>query len=274
MEIRNRKVLGKSNLCGEQMMQQKKGINLTINQLKKYYDQLEVLSDVNLQIAAGEFVAIVGKSGCGKSTLLRHIAGLEQATAGEIEQNNRVIDGINRDARVMFQEARLLPWQTVLKNVGVGLGMKKGWEEKALWALKQVGLEERANDWPSVLSGGQKQRVALARALAARPPLLLLDEPLGALDALTRMEMQSLIEELWKKYKFTAILVTHDISEAITLADRVILIENGAIKMDLKISLSRPRNRANHGFAELEGKVLSRILGKEERLKQVVNDQR
>ena len=255
-------------------MQQKKGVSLKINQLKKSYDHLEVLSDVNFKIASGEFVAIVGKSGCGKSTLLRHIAGLEQATAGEIEQNDTVVNGLNCDARVMFQEARLLPWQTVLENVGVGLGMKKGWEEKALWALKQVGLEERANDWPSVLSGGQKQRVALARALASQPPLLLLDEPLGALDALTRLEMQSLIEELWKKHKFTAILVTHDVSEAITLADRVILIEKGTIKMDLKISLNRPRNRTNHEFAELEGKVLSKILGKEERLKQVVNHQR
>ena len=254
-------------------MQQKKGVDLNINQLKKSYGELEVLSNVNLQVAAGEFVAIVGKSGCGKSTLLRHIAGLEQATAGEIEQNNTVVKGLNRDSRVMFQEDRLLPWQTVLENVGVGLGLKKGWEEKAFWALKQVGLEERANDWPSILSGGQKQRVALARALAAQPSLLLLDEPLGALDALTRMEMQSLIEELWKKQKFTVILITHDVSEAITLADRVILIEKGSIKMDLKISLHRPRNRANPEFTELEGKVLSSILGKEERLKQVVNHQ-
>lgn len=252
-------------------MQQKIGVELNIHQLQKSYGHLEVLSDINLQISSGEFVAIVGKSGCGKSTLLRHIAGLEQATAGVIEQNHKAIKRINHSATIMFQDARLLPWQTVLENVGVGLGLKKGWEKRAAWALEQVGLAERANDWPSILSGGQKQRVALARALAGEPPLLLLDEPLGALDALTRIEMQSLIEGLWQQQKFTAILVTHDVNEAITLADRVILIEKGSVKMDLRIPLPRPRHRANPDFAELEEKVLSRVLGKAERLKKVVN---
>ncbi|WP_338448893.1 ATP-binding cassette domain-containing protein [Niallia oryzisoli] len=252
-------------------MHQKMGVELNIHQLRKSYNHLEVLHDVNLSIASGEFVAIVGKSGCGKSTLLRHIAGLEHATAGEIKQNHKVINGLNQSARIMFQEARLLPWQSVLENVGVGLSLKKGWEHRAEWALEQVGLAERANDWPSVLSGGQKQRVALARALAGDPSLLLLDEPLGALDALTRLEMQALIEELWQQQKFTAILVTHDVNEAISLADRVILIEKGSVKMDLRIPLPRPRNRANPDFAELEEMVLSKVLGKKEPLKKVVN---
>ncbi|MGE6717580.1 ATP-binding cassette domain-containing protein [Peribacillus frigoritolerans] len=253
-------------------MLEKKGVELSIHQLKKSYGHLEVLSNVDLQIASGEFVAIVGKSGCGKSTLLRHIAGLEEKTEGEIRQNQTAINGLNHQARIMFQEARLLPWQSVVENVGVGIGLKTGWKKKAIWALKEVGLEERANDWPSVLSGGQKQRIALARALAAEPQLLLLDEPLGALDALTRIEMQTLIEELWQQQKFTTLLVTHDVTEAITLADRVVLIEKGSVKMDLPIPLPRPRNRSIPEFAELEERVLGRVLGNKGRLKRAVNE--
>jgi sulfonate transport system ATP-binding protein len=134
----------------------------------------------------------------------------------------------------MFQDSRLLPWEKIVANVGVSLGLKGEWKEQALTSLKQVGLESRANEWPSVLSGGQRQRVALARALATQPKLLLLDEPLGALDALTRIEMQELIEGIWQEQRFTALLVTHDVSEAITLADR-------KIAMDLRIPLPRPR---------------------------------
>ncbi|MDM5281905.1 ATP-binding cassette domain-containing protein [Peribacillus frigoritolerans] len=253
-------------------MLEKKGVELSIHHLKKSYGHLEVLSNVDLQIASGEFVAIVGKSGCGKSTLLRHIAGLEEKTEGEIIQDQTAINGLNHQARIMFQEARLLPWQSVVENVGVGLGLKTGWKKRAIWALKEVGLEDRAKDWPSVLSGGQKQRIALARALAAEPQLLLLDEPLGALDALTRIEMQTLIEELWQQQKFTALLVTHDVTEAITLADRVVLIEKGSVKMDLPIPLPRPRNRSNPDFAELEERVLGRVLGKTGRLKRAVNE--
>ncbi|HLU23591.1 MAG TPA: ATP-binding cassette domain-containing protein [Bacillaceae bacterium] len=238
------------------------GVELSIQQLEKTFGQLEVLRNINLQIAPGEFVAIVGKSGCGKSTLLRSIAGLEAVTAGEIRQDHQLISNSNLQARMMFQEARLLPWLSVLENVGVGLSLTKGWKERANWALQQVGLEDRAEEWPAVLSGGQKQRVALARALAAEPKLLLLDEPLGALDALTRYEMQELIEMLWQQQKFTTLLVTHDVSEAIALADRVVLIEEGMVKKDLAVSLARPRNRTNPRFAELEEELLASILGK------------
>jgi sulfonate transport system ATP-binding protein len=245
-------------------LMEKKGVELDIHQLQKSFSNVPVLKDIELQIKAGEFVAIVGKSGCGKSTLLRHIAGLEQATTGGIIQDHTPLKGLNHKARMMYQDARLLPWQTVLENVGVGLGLKKGWKQLALDALEQVGLKERANDWPSVLSGGQKQRVALARALASRPQLLLLDEPLGALDALTRIEMQTFIEKLWQEHHFTSILVTHDVTEAITLADRVILIENGLIKMNIKIPLARPRNRIQTEFTKLEDKILTRILNKAE----------
>ncbi|MCT1902572.1 ATP-binding cassette domain-containing protein [Oceanobacillus sojae] len=243
-------------------MAQNAGVELHINQLEKSYGHLAVLQKIDLNIESGEFVAIVGKSGCGKSTLLRHISGLEKASGGGIKQNQHALKGLNDQARIMFQDARLLSWLSVLENTGVGLGLEKGWKNRAYWALQQVGLEQRAEDWPAILSGGQKQRVALARALASNPRLMLLDEPLGALDALTRMEMQALIEDLWLEQQFTAILVTHDMNEAITLADRVILIEEGAVKLDLPVDLQRPRNRLNPAFAELEEELLANVLGK------------
>jgi sulfonate transport system ATP-binding protein len=140
----------------------------------------------------------------------------------------------------MFQEARLLPWKKIIDNVG--LGLKGNWRPQALEALEAVGLADRANEWPAALSGGQKQRVALARALIHQPRLLLLDEPLGALDALTRIEMQQLIERLWQQHGFTVLLVTHDVSEAVAIADRVILIEDGEVGLDLHVELpSGPR---------------------------------
>jgi sulfonate transport system ATP-binding protein len=239
-----------------------KGIHLKIKNLKKAFGNVEVLKGINLSIPSGEFVAIVGKSGCGKSTLLRHIAGLEKESDGEIFQNGERLGSINKHARFMFQDARLLPWERVLENIGVGLGLKDNWKEQALLSLKQVHLEERASDWPSVLSGGQRQRVALARALATKPKLLLLDEPLGALDALTRIEMQELIETIWKEQQFTAVLVTHDVAEAITLADRVILIEDGQVSMDMRVTLPRPRERGSNAFGKLESKVLSQVMKK------------
>jgi sulfonate transport system ATP-binding protein len=156
----------------------------------------------------------------------------------------------------MFQDSRLLPWKRVLQNVALGLPKKND----ASHALRQVGLAERADEWPAVLSGGQRQRVALARALIHDPELLLLDEPLGALDALTRIEMQQLIESLWQQRGFTALLVTHDVQEAIALADRVVLIEDGRITLDERITLARPRTRGNAAFAQLEENILSRVL--------------
>ncbi|WP_146741600.1 ATP-binding cassette domain-containing protein, partial [Lonsdalea populi] len=162
------------------------------------------------------------------------------------------------DTRLMFQEARLLPWKKVIDNVGLGLRGK--WQSAAQDALAAVGLASRASDWPAALSGGQKQRVALARALIHRPGLLLLDEPLGALDALTRIEMQGLIESLWLQQGFTVLLVTHDVSEAVALADRVILIEEGRIGLDILVDQPRPRRRGSAKLAELEASVLERIL--------------
>jgi sulfonate transport system ATP-binding protein len=246
---------------GLQLGPKKAGTFLEINDLQKKYEYQMVLNGVNLRIQPGEFVAVIGRSGCGKSTLLRLIAGLESPTSGEVIQDGQRIAGLNPEARVMFQDSRLLPWKNVFDNIALGLRKKKEAEKERieLW-LKQVGLEDYGLKWPSVLSGGQRQRVALARALVCRPHLLLLDEPLGALDAFTRMEMQRLIERLWLEQKFTSLLVTHDVEEAVTLADRVVLLKEGRIAKDLKNSLPRPRQRSQALFASVVGTILDQVM--------------
>ena len=233
-----------------------RGAHLNLRGLTKRYGGRTVLDAVNLRIEPGEFVAVVGRSGCGKSTLLRAIAGLELPDAGSVKIAGAGGEG-QPEVRMMFQDARLLPWKTVLQNVALGLANGL---ERAREALASVGLLDRADDWPAALSGGQRQRVALARALVHEPQLLLLDEPLGALDALTRIEMQSLIESLWTARGFTAVLVTHDVQEAVALADRILLVEQGRLALDLDVSLARPRARGEAAFAALEGKVLARVL--------------
>lgn len=225
---------------------------VVLSGLTKRFGERTVLNGLDLHIPVGQFVAVVGRSGCGKSTLLRLVAALEQPDEGLLA---------NRDAdqvRVMFQDARLLPWKTVLDNVG--LGLRGDWQARAQHALQEVGLADRGGEWPVRLSGGQRQRVALARALVHQPRLLLLDEPLGALDALTRIDMQRLIERLWQQYRCTTLLVTHDVSEAVALADRVVLIEDGKVGLDLAIDLPRPRDRAHPRFVALESEVLARVL--------------
>ncbi|MNZ86240.1 Aliphatic sulfonates import ATP-binding protein SsuB [compost metagenome] len=242
------------------------GIAIELKGVTKKFGDKTVLSSMDVSIKQGEFVAIVGRSGCGKSTLLRLLAGLDEASGGSLTADGEAINGIGSDTRFMFQDARLLPWQSVLDNVKIGVAGSNAAEaeQKAYSALRLVGLEERAKEWPSVLSGGQRQRVALARALVGNPRLLLFDEPLGALDALTRIEMQRFIERLWRQRGFTAVLVTHDVSEAVALADRVILIEDGRIGLDTSITLSRPRAKDN-GFAHFESLILERVLTPEDR---------
>ena len=242
-----------SSQLSEAAARSSNGAALKLRGLEKSFGERRVLRDIDLDIRPGQFVAIVGRSGCGKSTLLRLLASLDQASGGSVQ-----IDGQREDIRMMFQDSRLLPWKRVIDNVTLGLAPAH--RRHAQDVLDRVGLGDRARDWPSRLSGGQRQRIALARALVHSPRLLLLDEPLGALDALTRIEMQQLIESLWLEQGFTAILVTHDVQEAVALADRVLLIEDGAIALDLDIRLARPRERASTGFSACEARILSRVL--------------
>jgi sulfonate transport system ATP-binding protein len=238
------------------------GVRLALQSLSKNYGTREVLRDTEIIIEPGEFVAIVGRSGCGKSTLLRLVAGLETATRGSLRVDGHEVNGLRDDTRIMFQDSRLLPWRRVFENVTLGLPPE--YRSRAQDVLGSVGLGDRGGDWPARLSGGQRQRVSLARALVHNPRLLLLDEPLGALDALTRIEMHRLIEGLWQRSGFTALLVTHDVQEAVALADRVILIEDGQIALDERITLSRPRSQGDAAFAALEKRILDRVLQKEE----------
>jgi sulfonate transport system ATP-binding protein len=237
-----------------------RGLPLTIRGLSKSFGDNQVLRGIDLHIDAGQFVAIVGRSGCGKSTLLRLIAGLETASAGTISFGDVARA---QDIRIMFQEPRLLPWARVLSNVEVGLGRDRGSPDarhRAETALREVGLQDKRTQWPAVLSGGQKQRVALARALVGDPRVLAFDEPLGALDALTRISMQRLLERVWRDQGFTAILVTHDVAEAVALADRVLVIEHGRIAHDINVDIARPRLRGSAELAALEGAILRELL--------------
>lgn len=206
------------------------GVTIEATALEMAFGPRLVLRGVDLTVQPGEFVAIVGQSGCGKSTLLRLLAGLEQPSAGAVSLAGVAPRPGSPLVRMMFQDARLLPWRRVLENIALGLPSQRHAEAEA--ALAEVGLAERRSDWPSILSGGQRQRVALARALASRPRALLLDEPLGALDALTRLDMQGPIERVWQEHGFTAVLVTHDVEEAVGLADRIIVLASGQIALD------------------------------------------
>lgn len=233
---------------------------LQVNHVRKSYSDTPALKGINLSIFQGEFISIVGKSGCGNSTLLRIISGLDHINEGEVKVSGESLTTINGEARMMFQDGRLLPWKTLLQNVG--LGLTGDWKPKALYVLNSVGLKDRAAHYPSSLSDGQKQRVALARALVHEPKLLLLDEPLGALDTLTRLEMQNLIESVWKENRLTAILVTHDVEEAVLLSDRVIVIGEGEVMMNKTIELPRPRSRLNPTFHHHTEEILDVIMEK------------
>ncbi|OBK25735.1 ABC transporter ATP-binding protein [Mycobacterium asiaticum] len=217
-----------------------------LRNVDKWYGQRHVLVEVSLQVRTGEIVALVGRSGSGKSTLLRVLAGLSDDHSGE-----RVVAGA---PALAFQEPRLFPWRDVRTNVGYGLTRsrlpKTQIRERADRALADVGLADRAGAWPLTLSGGQAQRVSLARALVAEPQLLLLDEPFGALDALTRLTMRDLLLDLWRQHGFGVLLVTHDVDEAVALADRVLVCDDGRIVHTLTIH--EPRRSAGDVGAHTE----------------------
>lgn len=233
-------------------------VKIELINVSKSFGDKEVLHNVNLTIEKGEFVAIIGKSGSGKSTLLRLVSNLEPLSSGELLFDHVPAGESKAKLTMMYQDSRLLPWKKVIDNVG--LGLEGNWKEKAEKALQAVGLIEYKDEWPTRLSGGQQQRVALARALVHEPAILMLDEPLSALDALTRIEMQNLIEKIWADLGFTALLVTHDVSEAVRLADRIVLIEDGNIAMDQKVDYPRPRSKSQQELVELEEKILNRII--------------
>jgi len=225
---------------------------ISIKNVNKMYDNLTALHDVNLDIKQGEFIALVGMSGGGKSTLLRLIAGLEKPTAGSV-----TVDQANSKTlmRVMFQEDRLLPWMSVLDNLSFG-SKDKNTKAHAQELLELVELSEYADHYPNQLSGGQKQRVALARALMSHPKILLLDEPLGALDALTRRKMQDLILDICQKQNLTTILVTHDVEEAARMADRIIVMKDSTNSYEEDC----PKNRNAGQIGIVADRVLGEIL--------------
>lgn len=244
----------------EREVKSNEGVHININAVDKRFGENDVLRQLSLHVEAGEFVVIVGKSGSGKSTLLRLTAGLEKPTAGDITFNGEPLNKSTKKVTMMYQDSRLLPWKTVIQNVG--LGLKGNWRPLAEKTLDHVGLLPYKDAWPSTLSGGQQQRVALARALIHNPSLLLLDEPLSALDALTRMEMQQLIEDIWKKQRFTALLVTHDVREAVKLGDRIVLIEDGTITLNVKNHAKRPRDLSDQAMTKLEKEILNKIMNR------------
>lgn len=221
-----------------------------VRDLRRSFGQRTVLDGVQLRMERGEFVALLGKSGCGKTTLLRALSGLDTPEAGTVRAP---------EARtVVFQEHRLMPWFRVWQNVAIGLPLGKT-RARARAALDEVGLRDHYEAWPATLSGGEAQRVALARALVRQPALLLLDEPFAALDALTRLKMQALVRSLFERHRPAVLLVTHDVDEAIVLADRILVMREGRIASEHRLSKGAARNRRGAEFIELRQALLAEL---------------
>jgi sulfonate transport system ATP-binding protein len=223
---------------------------VSVSNLVRAFDERTVIAGLDLEIAPGEFVALLGHSGCGKSTLLRVLAGLDTQISGDVT--------VPRARAVAFQAPRLLPWKRVWRNVVLGL---PGRPDRALADryLDEVGIAARAGAWPKTLSGGEAQRVSLARALVREPDLLLLDEPFGALDALTRVKAQQLVADLWQRHGCSVLLVTHDVEEALRLADRVLVMRDGVIAHASHVDLPRPRAITDPRFVELRADLLAEL---------------
>ncbi|MCA1326210.1 ABC transporter ATP-binding protein [Herbaspirillum sp. alder98] len=226
------------------------GLAVDVRGLQRRYGERTVIKGLNLQIARGEFVALLGESGCGKTTLLRALAGLDAIDSGRIEGA--------RQPAVVFQEHRLIPWDNLWRNVALGLDDKIG-RALAQAALAEVGLGDRVDDWPRNLSGGQAQRVALARALVREPRLLLLDEPFAALDALTRIRMHTLVRQLLARHRPGVLLVTHDVDEAIVLADRILVMRDGAIAGQYDVPHAAGSNRLHPAAQALREQLLAQL---------------
>jgi sulfonate transport system ATP-binding protein len=218
--------------------------------LNRSFGNHRVIEGLALEIQAGEFVALLGRSGCGKSTLLRILAGLDTDIEGEVEVPAR--------RAVAFQSPRLMPWKSVWRNVVLGLPGSPD-RELATRYLEEVGLGEFGGVWPKTLSGGQAQRVSLARALVREPDLLLLDEPFGALDALTRAKAQRLVADLWHKHGCAVLFVTHDVEESLLLADRVLVMDSGRIAHEVTVGLDRPRDVTDPAFVALRQEILGQL---------------
>jgi sulfonate transport system ATP-binding protein len=230
---------------------------------KTYPNGVRALDAITLGVQPGEILAVIGGSGCGKSTLLRAVSGLDAPTHGSVVLDNIGITRPHEKIGIIFQEPRLLPWLSVADNIGFGIEdrPKAQRAERVAHALERVGLTDKANVWPRELSGGQAQRVAIARALVPRPEVLLLDEPFSALDAFTRVDLQDHLLNLWNEFRPTLILVTHDVEEAIALADRIVVMRPrpGRLSDEIEIDLPRPRDRQSAAFDFAKRRVLAAL---------------
>ncbi len=221
-----------------------------LSHVSRSFGDATILDRLNLSFDAGEFIVLLGRSGSGKSTLLRLLAGLDQATTGDVRSPS--------ERAVVFQEPRLIPWMTASRNVSFGLHVPDA-QARAEAVLAEVGLSHRTEAWPLTLSGGEAQRTALARALVRQPKLLLMDEPFAALDALTRLRMQELVETLWLTHRPAVLLVTHDVEEALLLADRILVLADGRIELDIPVALARPRGPEDPDFPRLRRELLQHL---------------